>query len=113
MKFTMSIMQIPFSKIMDSSKKIELRIYDEKRQKVKVCDVIEFVNASTGEKVKCLVKGLLVFEDFKSLVSFLPASLFGYDSKEEIKLRMERLASEEEQSEYGVVGFVIEPICRM
>lgn len=110
MKYVMSIMQLPFNKILDGSKKIEPRLYDEKRQKVKVCDIIEFVNASTGEKVKCLVKGIAVFENFKDLVTYMPLELFGYDNKEEIRVRLERLATEQEQNEFGVVGFIIEPI---
>lgn len=110
MKYVMSIMQLPFNKILDGSKKIEPRLYDEKRQKVKVCDVIEFVNASTDEKVKCLVKGIAVFENFKDLVTYMPLELFGYDNKEEIHVRLERLATEQEQNEFGVVGFIIEPI---
>ncbi len=31
MKYVMSIMQLPFNKILDGSKKIEPRLYDEKR----------------------------------------------------------------------------------
>jgi len=40
----------------------------------------------------------------------MPLELFGYDNKEEIRVRLERLATEQEQNEFGVVGFIIEPI---
>ena len=38
----MKLKRSPFEKIKDGSKTIELRLYDEKRQKVKIGDFIEF-----------------------------------------------------------------------
>lgn len=110
MKYTMSILQIPFNKIIEGSKKIEMRLYDEKRQKVRLNDIIEFVNAANGESVKCLVRGILVFESFNMIIDLLPLSLFGYENKDEVKLRIGRLFSEAEQDECGVVGYIIDPI---
>ena len=38
----------PFAKIKDGSKTIELRLYDEKRQRISVGDTLRFVNTENG-----------------------------------------------------------------
>ena len=42
----------PFEMIKSGVKSIELRLYDEKRQKIKIGDTIIFTNTLTGEKIR-------------------------------------------------------------
>ena len=61
-----------FDKIVDGTKTIELRLYDEKRQAIKLGDVIEFSKNGSGEKVQRKVVALLNFPTFENLIDFLP-----------------------------------------
>ena len=58
----MSLQPKYFDFIKDGTKRIELRLYDEKRRSIQLGDIIEFAK-SDDEKFKAEVVGLL-FEDF-------------------------------------------------
>ena len=53
---------LPFQQIKRGEKTIELRLYDEKRQKIKVGDDIIFTNTVTGERMCATVKKLHLFD---------------------------------------------------
>ena len=50
MNHEMRLHDEPFKLIKAGTKTIELRLYDEKRQEIKVGDEIEFTSRATGEK---------------------------------------------------------------
>lgn len=107
----MKLQEIPFQKIKDGTKTIELRLYDEKRQQITVGDVIEFTKSDdTDEKIRCEVLELFVFDNFEQLYEQLPLTECGY-TKEELSSAshtdMEKYYSREEQQKYGVVGIKI------
>lgn len=56
MKHNMKLNNEPFELIENGSKKIELRLYDEKRRKLRVNDLIEFTNISTEKKMTVLIE---------------------------------------------------------
>ena len=108
----MSLKPIPFKKIWDEEKTIELRLYDEKRQKLRVNDRISFTNTENKEE-RMLVKiiALHIFDSFEELYKKLPLEKGGY-SKDELDSAsyhdMDKYYSPEEQQRYGVVGIEIE-----
>ncbi len=106
----MEMAQLGINKILNESKKIELRLFDEERRKLRLADVIEFYCAKTKESVLCLVSGLVVFETFNELIDMLPPDVFGYLDRNEVKVRMNRLYTIEEQVQNNVVGIFITPI---
>lgn len=109
MQYSMAIQGIPFNQIKSGVRKVEMRLLDEKRRKLKLNDIIEFVESRTGEKIYCIVKGLLVFNTFDELIDTLPLEVFGnYTDKDEIKLRIRRLYNDEDTKKYQVVGIFIE-----
>ncbi len=110
MKHTMYLMRFSFDKIVNGTKRVEVKLFDEEHQKIKLNDVIEFVCQDTDEKVLCLVRGLLVFERCDDLVALLPSKVFGYDNKEEVRIRLNRRFSFEEQLFNHVVGILIMPL---
>lgn len=110
MKHTMYLMRFSFDKIVNGTKRIEVKLFDEEHQKIRLNDVIEFVCQDTKEKVLCLVRGLLVFERCDDLITLLPAKVFGYDNKEEVRIRLNRRFSFEEQLLSHVVGILIMPL---
>ena len=70
----MKLRNSPFRKIQKGLKTIELRLYDEKRQKVKVGDQIEFTNLEDRtQKIPTQVVALHLFDSFEEMFRALPA----------------------------------------
>ena len=107
----MRLSKSPFEKIVSGKKIIESRLYDEKRQQIKVGDKIEFsCNDELVKKVVTKVKALYIYESFESLFSDFHPEHFGGKSKNELIKEIEAFYSKEEQKKYGVVGIKIELI---
>ena len=101
----------PFRLIESGKKTIELRLYDEKRQRVKVGDTIVFaLDTNTDTTLEATVIKLHLFDSFESLYRSLPLGLCGY-TEENIESAhhtdMDKYYSREEQSRFGVVGIEI------
>jgi 23S rRNA (uracil1939-C5)-methyltransferase len=97
----------PFEMIKSGTKNIELRLYDEKRQKIKAGDDIIFTNTDTGEKVCATVKKLHLFASFEELYKTLTLLQCGYTAENIDTAHpsdMTQYYSVEEQQKYGVVG---------
>ena len=102
----MKLRKNPFEKIRAGHKTIELRLYDEKRQRIRVGDQIEFTNlADLSQKLVTQVVALHRFDSFAELFRALPASAMGY-TPDQIPDPgdMEAYYSKDEQALYGVVG---------
>ena len=97
-----------FLKIKNRSKTIELRLYDEKRRKINIGDIIEFENRLDREIIKCRVIDLHIFKNFKELYENIDNTKFGYDVNNADYKDMEVFYSLEEQEKYGVVGIELE-----
>ena len=104
----------PFDKIKARNKTIEIRLYDEKRQKVKMGDIIVFHKLPENtETIKVEVVGLSIFKSFRELFSNFDKSQFGHDQSlsinGEIQMQREHYSEEEEEEEkkYGVIGIHI------
>ena len=106
----MKLKNSPFQKIQGRLKTIELRLYDEKRQKVKVGDQIEFTNLEDRtQKVLTQVIALHRFNTFEEMFRTLTAESMGYSEGQTPKVDdMERYYSKEEQALHDVVGVEIE-----
>ena len=102
----------PFEMIKSGKKTIELRVYDEKRRRIKVGDEIAFTNVANGEVLNVTVKKLHCFATFDELYKSLPLLKCGYTAENidsATPADMERYYSVEEQREDGVVGI---ELCR-
>ena len=98
----------PFSSIKAGTKTIEMRMFDEKRQQIKVGDKIEFTNRTTKEKIKVKVLNLHIYKDFKELYSHFNKISLGYDKTENAKPEdMEQYYPIKEITKYGAVGIEI------
>ncbi len=105
----MKLQQAPFSQMAKGKKTIELRLWDEKRQKIAVGDMILFTcNFDASRSVMCTVVALYRFSSFDELYATLPMEKCGYDNPK-IANPEDMLAyySLEEQNRYGVVGIEI------
>lgn len=97
----------PSEKISSGAKTIELRLYDEKHQKIRTGDDIIFTNTASGEKLRAGVKKLHLFDSFEDLYKTLPLLKCGY-TEEELDTAhsddMNQYYSAQKQQKYGVVG---------
>lgn len=101
----MKLKESPFERIKSGTKTIEFRLFDEKRQKIKVGDKIEF-SKLPDLKEKLLVDVIKLYREdtFENLFRKL------YDDEDEIKRKtnsMLQFYSPEEEKEYGVIGIKI------
>ena len=93
-----------------SGKTLEKRLYDEKRKKIKIGDIIEIENRKTKEIIKTKVINLKVFKDFEELYAYYPEEMLGNSEVDRKPSYMEQFYSKEEQETYGVIGIEIELI---
>ncbi len=102
----MYLKEDPFKKIKNGSKTIELRLNDEKRQKVQVGDFIEFSYLDEPkQKIQTRVIALHHFSSFAELYNSLPKEKLGYAASETPDPdHMDEYYTREEQERYGVLG---------
>ena len=104
----MKLNQEPFEKIKNGTKTIEFRLYDEKRQKVKIGDKIEF-SKLPDLKEKLLVDVIDLYKEktFKNLFQKI------YTNEDEINSKTKsiyEIYSPEKEEKYGVLGITIKVI---
>lgn len=112
MKHKMSLCREPFDMIASGEKTIELRLYDEKRRRVKIGDTIIFTDLENKNNViRTEVLSINVFENFNALYENLPLLKCGYRAGE-IANPDDMLGyySRENEQKYGVVGIEIKVI---
>ena len=75
----MKLVHSAFCKMANGSKTIEMRLNDEKRQKIIVGDTILFKCTDSNDSIYCKVVALHKFKDFAELYNNLPIYKCGYD----------------------------------
>ena len=110
MTHSMQLQPSPFEMIRNGTKKIELRLYDEKRRKIRIGDTISFINTGSKEVLNVTVLELSVFDSFETLYSRLPLLDCGY-TEDDVETAspddMNEYYQEELQQKYGVVGIKV------
>ena len=106
----MKLQEDPFERIKNGTKTVEFRLYDEKRQQVKVGDQIEFSKLPELQE-KLLVKVIDLYKE-KSFEKLFKKVFVGEDEEKIIEKAksMNRFYAPEQEKEYGVVGIKIEVI---
>ena len=94
-----------FDFIKHGTKRVELRLYDEKRSQINLGDIIEFTK-SEDDKIEAEVIGLLRYRTFKELFEDFDISILADASmtKEELLATLSEFYPPAEQAQYGVVG---------
>lgn len=102
----MKLQTVPFEKIKNGSKTIELRLNDEKRHKVQIGDFIEFSCLDEPkQKIQTRVTALYHFSSFEELYTALPKEKLGYTPAETPNPdHMNEYYPREKQEQYGVLG---------
>lgn len=102
-----------FDYIQNGTKKIELRLYDEKRSIINLGDEIDFLKEpELTEKMKVKVVGLLRYNSFIDLFKDFDIKDLADSSmtKEELLNVLQEFYTTEKQKQYGVLGLRIEKI---
>ena len=79
----MRLQHAPFSSIKEGGKRIEMRLYDEKRSLINEGDSIEFTDVATGETLVCRVVHLYCYASFEDLYAHHDKISIGYKESEE------------------------------
>ena len=99
----------PFNSIAAGIKTIESRLYDEKRQRIQIGDVIEFTHReASNETISVKVIGLLRYGTFHDLFSHNDPAKFGGDSPMQLINQVNEIYPADDQRRYGVVGIEFE-----
>ena len=108
MTHQMKLDPAPFYAIRSGEKIFELRLYDEKRRKLAVNDLIEFTNTKNpAKRIQARVAALHRSGSFEELFRVLPPERCGYAkdaSPADCAKGMEVYYTPEAQAEWGVLG---------
>ena len=99
-----------FNYINNGTKRVELRLYDEKRQKINIGDIIIFQEEPELEiTMKVKVIGLLRYNTFEELFEDFDIEILADKSmtKQELLNTLEKFYTPEKQKQYGVLGIRI------
>lgn len=101
----------PFNMIKDNRKTIELRLFDDKRQRVNTGDYIILAEGDNPEnKIAVKVTGLLHFQNFEQLFEVVDIQKCGFAKDTSMcsaAQAMQRYYSMKSIEGYGVLGIVI------
>ncbi len=108
MLHSIKLQPFPFDKIKEGKKNIEVRLYDEKRQEIKIGDVIEFKREPEQiETVKAEVIGLFNYKTFTDLANDFSADYFGHPDREDLLKSIYTFYTKEQEEKYTVLGIKI------
>lgn len=102
-----------FDYINNGTKRVELRLYDEKRQKIAIGDTIIFQKEpKLDSTMKVKVIGLLRYNTFEELFKDFSIEIMADKSmtKQELLNVLEEFYTPKKQKQYGVLGIRIEKI---
>ena len=100
-----------FNYIQNGTKRIELRLYDEKRQKIQIGDSIIFKKEPDLDvSMEVKVVGLIRYDTFDKLIQDFDIKLLADSSmsKEELLNALQEFYTQDMQKQYGVIGIRIE-----
>ncbi len=107
----MKLRPIPFAAIQSGRKTLELRLYDEKRQKIKIGDTIVFTQTETGETIRAVVVDIRKYPDFEAMYAAENPMAMGYNEGETADPKdMSQYYTEDEIKRYGTLAIEIKKI---
>ncbi|MGN1379338.1 MAG: ASCH domain-containing protein, partial [Bacilli bacterium] len=113
MEHEMKLQSKYYDFILKGTKRIEIRLFDEKRQKIKLGDTIKFLKEPLlNESFKVKVVELLRYDSFEDMINDFDISMLANKSmtKEELISTLESFYSRKKQKQYGVLGIKFELI---
>ena len=100
-----------YNLLKSGKKTIELRLFDDKRQKIKLKDQITFFNIKNqNESLKTIVLNLYKAENFEKLCDVIDIFKTGFNSKEELVKVLLQFYPIQKQIQFGVLGIELKII---
>jgi len=100
-----------YNYMLNGTKRIEIRLNDQKRQGIKLGDIIRILKEPNLEEYfEVRVIGLLRYNNFTDMFNDFNISILADKSmtKENLLNELEKYYSKDQQEEYGVLGIRIE-----
>ena len=113
MEHKMKLQPKYYNFILNGTKRIEIRLNDEKRQQIKIGDTINFLKEpELNESFKVKVIGLLRYNTFLDMFNDFDITILADKTmtKKELINVLEQFYPKEKQMQYGVLGIRIELI---
>ena len=111
--YNMKLLPQYFNYIKNGTKRLELRLNDEKRKNIKINDIIIFEKLSyKKEYLKTKVKNTYKYKNFNDLVNNFDIKIIADKSvtKKDLLDALNKIYTIEEQNKYGVLAIEIELI---
>lgn len=111
MEHKMKLQSKYYDFILNGTKRIEIRLFDEKRKQINIGDTIKFLKEpNLTENFSAEVIGLLRYSTFSDMFKDFDISILADKSMTKIELMntLEQFYTKEEQTKYGVLGIRIE-----
>jgi ASC-1-like (ASCH) protein len=109
MEHNMNLVPWAFEEVKSGRKDIEVRLNDEKRQKMNVGDIIVFTNTETGEQLKVQIIERHLFNTFEELFNSFDHTRIGVKETDTVDI-MNNFYSKEDQEKYKALGIEIKLI---
>lgn len=113
MHHTLKLQPTYYDYILYGTKRIEIRLYDDKRKQLNIGDTITFLKEpELSESFNARVIDLLKYPSFDELFKDYDIAMLASptSSKQQLKNDLEKFYTKEKQKQYGVLGIVIELI---
>lgn len=105
MEINMRLHNGPYNLIKEGKKTVELRLYDEKRKKIKVGDIVTFTNRLTNEQLKVEIMDICTYNNFEELYKHHGKKSMGYSDEDVASpADMNVYYPQEEIYKYGAVA---------
>ena len=109
MEHNMNLVPWAYEEDKSGRKDIEVRLNDEKRQKMNVGDIIVFTNTETGEHLKAQIVERHLFDTFEELFNTFNHTRIGVKETDTAEI-MNNFYSKEDQETYKALGLEIKLI---
>lgn len=110
-RFSMSLQSTYYDMIKSGDKDIELRLYDEKRRKMRNNDIVLFYDAQNpSDYMKCKIVRLHIAKSFADLATKISFPRTGFLSLDKLMTAISKFYDADMESAYGVVGIELEII---
>ncbi len=110
MKYIMKLNPKYFEYMKNGTKRIEIRLNDEKRKNIKIGDEIVFQKEpELKDEISTQIVNLIIKRNFKELIESLDISEYSDKSESEEKFLNDlyKFYTKEQEEKYGVVGIQI------
>ena len=105
---TMNVKTKYYNLLKSGKKTIELRLFDEKRQKIRIGDTITFYNLSNpDDHFTAVVTNLHRAKSFDALCQIISPARAGFATPEELVSVLREFYTPTAQKQFGVVGIEI------